>query len=131
MKWQWKQIVVASIVGLLLGGAVGRWSVYGSHHRKGSFEKRFEKKIERFSRKLSLNADQKEKVRVIFAQKREKIKAFHEESRARYQVLRKETIDQVKPLLTDDQKKTFDGLEKKRAERFSQRRKKYGFRYPH
>ena len=125
MKGIWKKIAVTFIVGLIVGMAIGRWTVRHGWHRFESREKRFERKFQRFSKKLDLSEDQKVKVKKLFKQKHKKMKALHEETKPQFQTIRDNVHSEIRLMLKPDQQKTFDQLEEKKRERRKNKRKHF------
>ena len=126
MKWNWKQITVALMLGLFLGTALGRWSLMGFHPHFGSYEKRMERKFKRFTHKLKLTPDQQEKIKAIFKDKHGKINALREKKRPEYKAIREKAKQEIRALLTEEQIVKFNALEEKRKKWREKRRKKYG-----
>jgi protein CpxP len=77
---------------------------------KGDFEGHHGNRVERLAKKLDLNAEQKSKVEVIFKEQHEKLKAIHEETRARLQ-----------EVLTKEQMAKMDEMKKQRHEQWQKK----------
>ena len=70
-----------------------------------------EQRIEHLDKALSLTADQKTRIRAIYAQTREEIEALApEDRRAKGREILEGTRDQVRATLTADQQKKFDAM---------------------
>ncbi len=120
MKAPWKEILIALLVGLLVGWfAASKFATPGEGPRKGQM-------LERFSRELKLTPDQKEKVGKILELKREQITALRTEIRPQTDAIRNTAKLEIRKLLTPEQLESFNQLEakwdvqrqKRRAKRF-------------
>ncbi|MGZ5012747.1 MAG: Spy/CpxP family protein refolding chaperone [Methylobacter sp.] len=91
---------------------------------KGDFEGDHANRVERLAKNLDLNAEQKSKVEVIFKEQHEKLKAIHEETRARLQaVLTKEQMtkmDEMKKQRHEKWQKKFEALKGSKTSEQSQ-----------
>ncbi|HEY8157751.1 MAG TPA: hypothetical protein VIF10_03510 [Methylobacter sp.] len=91
---------------------------------KGDFEGDHANRVERLAKNLDLNAEQKSKVEVIFKEQHEKLKAIHEETRARLQaVLTKEQMtkmDEMKTQRHEKWQKKFEALKNSKTSEQSQ-----------
>ncbi len=123
---QWHQVVIA----LLIGFAVGTWlgPMAGKpcsrpewKHRGGQGEMK-KHMMERFSRELSLSDQQKEKISAIFEARHPQMVALHEEMRPKFEAIRTETDNAIRPLLTPEQLKKFEEMQVKIEERRGNRR---------
>ena len=121
MNYAWKQIIVALVLGGLLGflGArtLGSYCGYRHHWKPGQFQARL---LARFSSKLNLNPEQKTKVATILEAKRQKIEALRAEFRPRFKEIRSSTMDEIRPLLTQEQQQKFDVMNAKWEEKAKQ-----------
>ena len=124
MKLAWKHVIVAFIVGVMVGivGARGcvRFMVH-RHWRSGQFQARM---LQRFSSKLQLTPDQRTHVAAILDQKRQKIDALRAEIQPKFQEIRTSTAAEIRALLTPEQQQKFDAMNAKseaRAKRFHER----------
>ncbi len=116
------QVVVAFLVGLIVGGAIGASPL--RRHLKQSWDKRapHERMVKRLSHKLDLTPEQKTKVAAIFEAKKEKIDALFAEGRPKFDKIRAETREEIRKILNPDQIKKYEELEAKMEERFKKRR---------
>jgi prolipoprotein diacylglyceryltransferase len=64
MKTNWKQLVLALVIGILLGTVYGRWSAFHEWERWGT-QKHNARLLDRFTSKLHLSTDQKQHVAQI------------------------------------------------------------------
>jgi Spy/CpxP family protein refolding chaperone len=125
MKTYWKFLAVGFAGGLLAGvlamhpkcfhrGGMGPGPGHGGP----------QKLVRMLDRKLGLTGEQKEAVEGIFAAQGVKLKALHDESFPKFEALRRATDEQVRAVLTDEQKVKYDALKKK----WDERRQKWGRR---
>jgi len=82
------------------------------HH--GDFKK---KTSDRLSNKLDLTADQKTKVDSILEASHKKTKAVFDEVHPKMEAIRKSTDEEIKAVLTSEQKVKFEKLQDKREEK--------------
>jgi Spy/CpxP family protein refolding chaperone len=61
---------------------------------------------------LNLSADQKAKVQPIIDQTKPQIRSIHEDARQKTKAVMDNTMAQIRPLLTAEQQKKFDALQK-------------------
>ncbi len=66
--------------------------------------------VEELAQGLSLNADQKEKLKVIIHQSRERYRALSQQVRPQFDTIRNETRQEIRQILTDDQKARFEKI---------------------
>lgn len=66
--------------------------------------------IERMSKKLELNQEQEEKIKKVFTQHSEKMKALHDEIFPKIEKTRKTIDSDIKKILTEEQIKKFDAF---------------------
>ncbi len=77
--------------------------------------------VEDMAKDLKLSPDQKEKLRGIVLQSRERYRALSVQFRPQYDAIRNETNQQIRQILTDDQKVRFEALVKEIDERHKAR----------
>lgn len=77
----------------------------GRHHGEGYH-------LENLERDLNLSADQKAKVQPIVDQAKPQIRAIHEDAMQKTKAVMDSTMSQIRPLLTAEQQKKFDALQK-------------------
>ena len=68
--------------------------------------------LREFTDKLNLTADQRTKVQPILDQTRPQIAAIHQEAMQKMKTLIDGAVSQIRPLLTADQQKKFDAIQK-------------------
>ena len=110
MTRNWKHIIAALLIGVLVGAAAGslfqRWAFHRFWER-GPDPQRI---LKRFTRALDLDAQQQEKVRAILEKQREKVMALHRDMSARFDVIRTSMRSEIEPLLTPAQKMKFEAM---------------------
>ena len=122
MRLDWRQILPALAIGLVLGAAGARclpWLLHGRH----SEERRFARLLSRFESRLGLDAAQKGKVETILKEQRKRLDELRGQTRPRFEALRAEARSQIRVLLSFDQQEKYDALE---AEMEARRRKRRG-----
>ena len=65
---------------------------------------------------LNLTPDQQAKVKALFDQARPQIIAIHKDAMQKTQAIMDNTMSQIRPILTPDQQKKFDALQKARQD---------------
>jgi Spy/CpxP family protein refolding chaperone len=68
--------------------------------------------LERFTKGLDLTVDQQAKIQPILGQAKPQIAAIHEEAMQKMKTVIDSTTSQIRPLLTPEQQKKFDAIEK-------------------
>jgi Spy/CpxP family protein refolding chaperone len=119
-----KAAVWVAIV-FLLGAAVGGMFGYGYAHRSVSAASapqpepvRRAQRVEQMTRDFGLTTDQAKQLDAILMQWHAEVKAVHDQSDAQIQQLRQKGRDQIRVILTPEQKPKFeDFLQKMDAER--------------
>lgn len=114
MKWNWKQILISLSLGIIVGVAVARWCGHHAGHRMKSPEKKFERKLKWFTKKLDLSPAQAAQVKEIFQKKHDSLNILHEEMRPRFEALRETGVNEVREILNEEQRVKFEKLEAKR-----------------
>ena len=124
MKIQWNQVIVALVVGLLLGAAFGvsRGRPFQGAPRGG--DQHYQRMLERFNRKLKLTPQQKEEVARILAAKRAKLEALETQTKPKFEEVRAATNSEIRQLLLAEQQVKFDAM----RSRWEARRAKRGLR---
>lgn len=110
MMIHWKQVLPALAAGILLGASV---PIYAGKHFRRSFqnpEKQGHRMLERFSRKLDLTAEQKEKVGAVLESSRQRMEALWKEGRPKFDAIRESTNTEIRALLGPEQREKFDKL---------------------
>ena len=108
------------ILGILLGLAGGAWGFRyflnhgGAKDPTGLF-------LRKLDRELKLSADQKPKVAEILDARKVEMDKLQDETRPKFEAIRKDGLAQIRVLLTVDQAAKFDAMvakwEKRRAEK--------------
>ena len=65
---------------------------------------------------LNLTPDQQAKVKALFDQARPQIIAIHKDAMQKTQAIMDNTMSQIRPILTPDQQKKFDAMQKARQD---------------
>ena len=108
MTLAWKQIVIALVMGALVGVVGAKWCASSHFHRhgeRGQFQTRM---LQRFSSKLNLTPGERTQVAAILEAKRRKIDALRAEIGPRFEDIRTSTSAEIRQLLTPEQQKRFD-----------------------
>jgi Spy/CpxP family protein refolding chaperone len=82
--------------------------------------------VEELGRGLSLNADQKNKLKEIIHESRERYRALSLQFRPQYDALRDETRQQIRQILTEEQKSRFEKIINEMDERHKGRDRRPG-----
>ena len=88
-----------------VGGRHGGWRGHGHGLAMGHLTK-----------SLNLTADQQSKVQPLVDQARPQIRAIHKEAMEKTHAVMEKTMSQIRPLLTPDQQKKLDALQKARQD---------------
>ncbi len=111
MKRISKQVLVAFVLGGVVGIVGARWcapSGFHRHWRDGQSQARM---LQRFSAKLQLTPAQRTQVAAILEAKRRKIDALRAEIRPKFEEIRTSTAAEIRVRLTPEQQKTFDVMQ--------------------
>lgn len=124
MKLAWRQVLMAFVLGVAVGGVGGRWCAleYGG---KPWGRRSPEHLLQQFSRQLRLTPEQRTQVGAILEAKRQKIDALRAETRPRFDDIRSSTGAEIRQLLTPEQQARYDKMEAEqqaRKERWRARR---------
>ena len=71
---------------------------------------------------LQLDAPQRERLQQLFATRRDRLRAFHDETRARYEREQRELYDELRTLLTPEQMQRFETWARRGPGRGARRR---------
>lgn len=108
-----KKLIMAMLIAVFAGQSV---SAQNNMRQRMSPEQRMEMRIDRLDKKLSLTDEQKTKIRELYTD-------FDKQQVSREQ--RKEAMEKlntnIKAVLTADQQKLYDEMQKEMAERFKNR----------
>ncbi len=122
-KIHWHQIAISLLIGFALGTAYGHWQAHQSFHshwKSGSMRQHM---LDRFSKELRLNADQKKQVGAIFDTKRPQMVALQAEMKPKFEALRNSTQAEIRKILNPEQQKKMDEMNAKMEERWKEREK--------
>ncbi len=82
--------------------------------------------VEEMGKDLKLSVDQKEKLKGIVQQSRERYRTLSVQFRPQYDVIRNETNQQIRQILTDEQKTHFEAIVKDIDEHHKARERRQG-----
>ena len=118
MKLDWRQIIAALVVGLIVGSLgtlrCERSEFRGAWKNPRAFQKHM---MEHFTDKLKLTPGQKEKVSAILNDARSKIDVLRQEVRPRFEEVRNSSRAEILKLLMPEQRKKFDEMTAQRDAR--------------
>jgi len=97
MKLDWKQVIVSLAIGVFLGSTFSCWKCKQCCPFDDGSKK--ERMLNKFSKKLDLNEEQKTQVSAIFEDKFKKMEELHNTKR-----------DEIRAVLTSDQQAKFDQI---------------------
>lgn len=121
MNLRWNQILVSLLVGILIGAITsGSPAVHDLIHKWDSHSPQ-DRMLKRFAKRLSLSSEQKTAVATILDQKRTKMDAIFNEMKPKFEQVRKETGDDIRKLLNENQKGKFEAMELEMTDRFNKR----------
>ncbi len=120
---QWNWVIISLLIGFALGAVYGQWHAHENFHGRWKHGSMSQRMVERFSKKLHLNPDQKKQVTAIFEAKRPQMAALQAETRPKFEALRNSTQAEIKKILNPDQQKKLDELNVQREERWKEREK--------
>lgn len=123
MKTKYK-IIAALLLLVVFGlgvaaGVLGERYLVHKKDRRAAINRPHPPSPEDWARELGLTEDQKARIRDIFKQNEERMRAYRTESRARLGELRKQLWDETNAVLTPEQKAKNDEM----IRRFEERRK--------
>lgn len=105
-KWQLRGALVVIFLLGFVAGALALNLYRGWHRTRGGNEDR----LEQLSTRLQLNPDQKTKVKQIFADTREQLRALRKESEPRVAQIRQQADQRLQQELTPDQWQRFQQM---------------------
>jgi len=121
MNFQWNQITLSLIAGLLMGAAVGGSPSFHEYAHKWDTRSPQERMLKRFAKRLDLTEDQKRQVATILEQKRAKMDALFNEMKPKFEQIRIETGDEIRQFLNPEQQKKFQAMDAEMSDRFNKR----------
>ncbi len=106
------------VVVFLLGGVAGAvsHSLYREHFKAAAAAPTMPKPgeiVERMAREFNLDTQQKESLKNIFAESRQRYRALGQEYRPQWEAIRNETDEQIKQMLRPDQRTKYEEFLKK------------------
>ena len=114
-------VAIVFLLGAAVGGMAGygysRWSVSAAHAPLPEPVRRAQR-VEQMTRDFSLTTDQAKQLDAILMQWHGEVKTVHDQSDAQIEQLRQKGRDQIRAILTPEQKPKFESfLQKMDAER--------------
>lgn len=104
-------LLLVFLLGLVLGGLAIEFAhdrgYLASRSRRGDWRQHA---VERFTRELSLNADQRKQLESILDETKKKYQAIGEATRPQYDAVRQEGREKIRAILTPEQKVKFEEL---------------------
>ena len=113
MNPKWRLPLITLIAGFALGAAFGRLCLGSLDRPPWKFEGDFKQALDHFSSKLSLNAEQRQKVSSVLERQKPKIEALRAECRPRMEAVRNETSSEIRKVLSPEQQAKFDIMQQK------------------
>ena len=113
MNPKWRLPLITLIAGFALGAAVGRFCLGSLDQPPWKFGGDFNRVVDHFSSKLSLNAEQRQKVSSILELQKPKIEALRTECRPKFEAVRNETSSEIRKVLSPEQQSKFDIMQQK------------------
>ena len=108
-----RNLVTCAAIGLIAVGGYAFAEGQGGGHggwRGHSFG------MEHLTKSLNLTPDQQSKIQPLFDQAKPQIMAIHKDAMTKTKAIVDNTMTQVRPLLTADQQKKFDAMQKARQD---------------
>jgi Spy/CpxP family protein refolding chaperone len=105
----WLLIVFALglVLGVLASELAGGWGIFGGRGRRGDWRQHA---VERFTRELSLSAEQRQQLETILDETKKKYQGISETTRPQYEAARQEGREKIRVILTPEQKVKFEEL---------------------
>ncbi len=122
-KTNWQYGVLIFVIGLSVGILLGQWTSPYKFYKHGKHGGMKNYMLEKFNRELSLNAEQKEKTKVIFDAQKPKMLAIHQEMRPKFEAVKAETQSQIREFLNEEQLKKLEELNVRMEERWKEKEK--------
>lgn len=124
-----RRVIVYFIVTFLLGvlAGAGGGSLYRKYGHHGHRAPTRQDVVQHLKQELSLTDEQSGRVQEIIDEMREKHGEIHDSSDQQHAAMRESTRDQIREVLTDEQRERFEamveGFDKRRAQRGRRRRR--------
>jgi len=105
----WLMIVFALglVLGVLASELAGGWGIFGGRGRRGDWRQHA---VERFTRELSLSAEQRQQLETILDETKKKYQGISETTRPQYEAARQEGRERIRAILSPEQKVKFEEL---------------------
>jgi Spy/CpxP family protein refolding chaperone len=120
-----RNLITLAVVGAIaLGGFIVAQAETGGHRGHEGFRGRHGGfGLERLTEGLDLTPDQQAKVQPLIDQAKPQIVAIHEEAMQKTHAVMDKAMSQIRPLLTPEQQKKFDDIQKAQQDMRSARKK--------
>jgi Spy/CpxP family protein refolding chaperone len=105
---QWKQVIAALAIGLILGAAAGTLGTHWTSRKGGPPGHRM---VERLDKKLHFTPEQRERAEAIFQAMHPRLREIHESMN-----------QELMAILTPEQKAVFEAIQEKRRQRDERKR---------
>lgn len=125
MRKHWIAFTLVLVGGFVLGSAFGVF-VLGHRLPWGPDKAGHEHLVRKFSRKLDLTSEQRDRVAAILEAKRARLESLRSESGPRFEEIRISARNEIRSVLTPDQQLRFDRM----VSKWEERRKRRGPRHP-
>ena len=113
MKLVWSQIIIALLIGLVIGTYFDKFTNQKQFPcRPPCFAKMKDVILDKFSKDLNLTSKQKKELEKILEKKHEKIIELRSEIHPKFKALHESTRKEIKAILTQEQIEKFDKLHK-------------------
>lgn len=123
-KLNLNQIIIPLIIGIAIGTMYGHWNAQENkrHHwqKKSDYRQHM---MDKFSKKLNLTPEQKEKIIAIFDKAHPEMVELQAEVKPKFDKLRNQTQAEIRQELTPKQQTQFDQMNAEREERRKERSK--------
>jgi len=117
----WHQILISLLLGMLVGFFATQISFLENLGKCGKRGFSKQHMVDRLSKKLSLDAEQKSKLQTIFETRRPQMLALRDEIRPKFEALRDSTRAEIRKILNPEQQVKFEELSKKWDEKKKRR----------
>lgn len=118
---KWNQVVVAFLLGAFVTAGVIRWRCGVPWPVRG--EARHHYLLKKFSTRLNLTEEQKQKVGAILEAKREKIRTIRHDMKPRFDEIWQNTREEIRQVLNPEQQKKFEALNAELEEHWKRKRR--------
>jgi len=120
------KVVLAFLVVFLAGAVAGDWMAKQRRESWRDPQKRQQRMLETFSKKLDLTPEQRQQVAKILEDGQLRMRSLHDQVRPQFEALRTETSKQIRAVLTPEQATQFNTIEAEFATRRERYRNRWG-----